>query len=126
MAQLSKVLRSVQDGGLMYWCQGCEEVHVIHHGNGRWTWNGDTEKPTFSPSVLVKSGHYAAGHKAGDDCWCTYNAKAAPNERTPYKCGVCHTFINNGMVQFLGDCTHQYAGQTLPLPDLPEHLRDDA
>jgi hypothetical protein len=28
------------------------------------------------------------------------------------------------MVQFLGDCTHALAGQTLPLPDLPPELRN--
>jgi hypothetical protein len=31
---------------------------------------------------------------------------------------VCHTWINDGKVQFLGDCTHEFAGQTLDLLDV--------
>lgn len=30
----------------------------------------------------------------------------------------------DGMVQFLGDCSHALAGQTLPLPDMPPEYRD--
>jgi hypothetical protein len=36
----------------------------------------------------------------------------------------CHTFITDGRVQFLADCTHELARQTLDLPDLPAHLKD--
>jgi hypothetical protein len=124
MAQVSKFLRSVAGQQLMYWCQGCEQPHSISFAPGHWEWSGDLEKPTFSPSVLVRGGHYAESFKPGDACWCTYNAEAPPAERTRFKCGRCHTFIRNGMVEFLSDCTHQFAGQTLPLPDLPPHMQD--
>jgi Family of unknown function (DUF6527) len=92
--------------GLVYWCQGCESHHQIRtKGPTAWGWNGDVEKPTFTPSVLV-----------------TY--KAVPDAEEEFKEWRterrCHTFITDGMVQFLGDCTHALAGQTLPLPDLPE------
>lgn len=59
-------------------------------GTGCWSWNGDTEKPTIKPSVLT---------------WV--------NDRIR-----CHSFINDGKVQFLSDCTHQYANQTLDLLDV--------
>lgn len=125
MGQISSKLRSVEGNGLTYWCQGCEQPHTINHGNGGWTWNGNVEKPTFSPSVLVTGGHYAAGWK-GPDCWCNFAQRHPEAGPTNFKCGRCHTFIRDGMVQFLGDCTHKFAGQTLPLPDLPEHMRDQA
>lgn len=31
---------------------------------------------------------------------------------------VCHTWINDGKVQFLSDCSHEFAGQTLDLLDV--------
>jgi hypothetical protein len=38
----------------VYWCQGCNCTHTIKtKGVGAWGWNGDVEKPTFTPSVLV-------------------------------------------------------------------------
>jgi hypothetical protein len=118
MGQLSAKLRNVQ-GGFSYWCQGCEEMHAVNAG---WQFDGNLEAPTFSPSVLVTSGHYAPGW-TGPSCWCTYNAEH-PDKAAPFKCSRCHTFIKGGMVQFLGDCTHALAGQTLPLPDLPHEHRD--
>jgi hypothetical protein len=32
---------------------------------------------------------------------------------------VCHSFITDGQIQFLGDCTHPMAGQTVPIPKWP-------
>lgn len=29
---------------------------------------------------------------------------------------VCHYFLRNGQIQYLGDCTHAMRGQTVPLP----------
>lgn len=67
---------------------------VITHGTRRgtpcWTWNGDTEKPTLKPSILTRGGPADAEIR-------------------------CHTFVNDGMVQFLSDCTHELKDQTVPL-----------
>lgn len=108
MGQLSSKLRSVANGKIGYWCQGCEEMHAVRVVPDRdrplWAWDGNVDAPTFSPSVLVTL-HDPDGE--------------LPDER-------CHTFIKAGMVQFLGDCTHALAGQTLPLPDLPPGLTNDA
>lgn len=92
----------------------------MHAINSTWQFDGNVDAPTFSPSVLVTSGHYVSTHKPGSACWCTFNEKRiAEGKSTPFKCGRCHTFIKGGMVQFLDDCTHEFAGQTVPLPDLP-------
>ena len=36
---------------------------------------------------------------------------------------VCHYFLHGGQIAFLGDCTHAFASQTVPLPELPERYR---
>ncbi|WP_165418410.1 DUF6527 family protein [Dyella amyloliquefaciens] len=64
-----------------------------------WTFNGDLDRPTFAPSLLCKS-HRWDGEK-----------------QVPY---VCHTFIREGRIQFLDDCTHALAGQTVDLPEIAE------
>ena len=61
-------------------------------------YNGDAEKPTFTPSVLV-----------------TYNGSDAGKDGAPPS--VCHSFVTDGRIQFLADCTHALAGQTVGLPD---------
>ena len=128
MKQISKFLRrgDVDRGRLMYWCQGCEDTHEVGVGEGsgpRWGYNGNPDKPTFTPSVLVTTGHYCTPRPGFEGCWCTYAAEH-PEETDIPKCQRCHTFITDGMVQFLSDCTHALAGQTLPLPELPPHLQD--
>lgn len=34
------------------------------------------------------------------------------------KTHVCHSFIRDGRIEFLSDCTHALAGQTVDLPDI--------
>lgn len=96
---LSRILRRSRPGVLFFWCPGCEQVHQVNDGPGHgptWEWNGDADRPTFRPSLLVRYEGWD-----GD---------------TPVR-EVCHSFITEGQIQFLGDCTHKMAGQTVPIPD---------
>jgi hypothetical protein len=125
MGQLSRKLRGLAGGGLAWWCPGCEAVHQVTAASDErpgWTYNGNPEAPTFQPSVLVTSGHFAE-EWVGPDCWCTARA-TRPDSAPSFKCARCHTFITDGMIQFLGDCSHALAGQTVAMPDLPPHLTD--
>ena len=109
------VLRTAEGGRLLFWCPGCDGAHQVQVGDGpgpRWGFNDDYDRPTFSPSVLVKTGHYCAGQD-GKDCWCTYEARR--DKPAPFKCSVCHSFVRDGQIEFLGDCTHALAGRTVPL-----------
>ncbi|ATE84738.1 ammonia monooxygenase [Sinorhizobium sp. LM21] len=118
MAVLSRKLRTVEGGRLMFWCPGCDGAHQVRIGEGpgpRWGYNGNPERPTFTPSVLVRSGHYVPGQE-GKSCWCTYNAEH-PDDPAPFKCSICHSFVTDGHIRFLGDCTHELAGQTVEIPD---------
>ena len=76
----------------MYNCPGCGCEHAIglKVDGGNHDFNMDLDHPTISPSVLY------ASHP------------------------ICHSFINNGMIQFLSDCEHPLTGQTVELPDYPE------
>lgn len=111
------VLRTVEGGRLAFFCPGCKSYHQVTIDGGAdgpvWQFNGDFDRPTFSPSILVTSGHYIVGHK-GPECWCTYNA-AHPDRPAPFVCERCHSFVRDGQIQFLDDCTHELAGKTVPL-----------
>jgi hypothetical protein len=99
------VAKKTSDNRISFFCPGCDGYHEIAHGVGngpRWTWNGDLVKPTFTPSVLVT---YPANPNADEDF------KEWRNQR------ICHSFVTDGKIQFLSDCTHQLAGKTVDLPE---------
>lgn len=102
-----------------FFCPGCNEFHHVSLVQGdpaSWHWNGSVDKPTLSPSVLVRSGHHIPNH--GDECWCTYEKRYG--KEPPFKCYVCHSFVREGQIEFLSDCTHALAGKTVDLPSLEE------
>lgn len=112
---MSKLFR-VPNGNLVrFWCPGCKETHQF---NTTWAISGTDDAPTVNPSVLVTSGHYVSAHKSGDSCWCTYN-KEHPDKPGP-SCSRCHSFIRNGSIEFLGDCTHELKGKTVPMEEYRE------
>jgi hypothetical protein len=106
------------NGNWVFYCPGCKHQHTI--SSSIWSFNGDVEKPTLSPSVLIKSGHYCSHHVSGDDCWCTFNNKRREEGRegSRFKCSICHSFVTDGKIQFLSDCTHELAGQTVEIPEV--------
>ena len=80
----------------MIFCPACNCAHGLRVGTpADWEFNGDFEKLTFSPSLKV---------------W-------GYDERRPDQNFVCHSFIRDGKIEFLGDCTHALAGQTVDLVD---------
>jgi hypothetical protein len=109
------------DEGLSYWCQGCNGWHAIRtKGASAWGWNGNVERPTFTPSVLLQGTRLTEKGNAEIEAWREAGMPPrgdAPFDSVPY---CCHSFVTNGQVQFLGDCTHALAGQAVELADLPE------
>jgi hypothetical protein len=96
---MSKAHRAT-DNQILFFCPGCQHAHCISYAPGRWTFNGDFERPTFNPSVLVD------GHYTGDDL--------------VHQHIRCHSFVKDGNIQFLSDCDHTLAGKTVPLPDMDD------
>lgn len=74
----------------LFHCPGCECAHWVRVRGEKpcWQWNGNAEKPTVSPSIRVRTGET-----------------------------ICHSFVTDGKIQFLGDCTHKLKGQTVEIPD---------
>lgn len=112
----AKPLRWDEDRKLYYPCEPAQATHVELYmpgpspfrllpvilkgkrsGTGCWSWNGDTEKPTLKPLIRTTT-------RDGD-------------EKT-----VCHTWINDGKAQFLADCTHELAGQTMDLREVSDSM----
>lgn len=105
MGQVTRLNSAPSGNTLTFWCPACEAVHSIRvSGQGAWGWNGDRDKPTFTPSVLVT---WPAHPDAAEEF------KEWRTERR------CHSFVKDGRIQFLTDCTHAMAGQTVDLPPLP-------
>ena len=82
-------------------CPGCGMYHVVvvKHDTPRegpvWGYNWNDDLPTFTPSLLVR--------------W------EMGKERKKH---VCHSFVRDGKIQFLADCTHDAAGKTIELPEI--------
>lgn len=81
-------------------CPACGKKHVFWERldsgrEGGWTWNEIPDRPTVNPSILIKTVF-------------------------PDRTDVCHSFITNGRIQFLPDCTHPLAGKTVELPNVEE------
>ena len=86
--------------GYSFHCPGCGWEHpfrtVPGHDEPVWDFDGDMEAPTFSPSLRMRYSDDIGKHNS-----------------------VCHLFLRNGVLEFLSDCTHELAGQKVPLEPEP-------
>ena len=84
--------------GYIFHCPACGHSHVFYTVRQRlngplWHFNGNMERPTFRPSLLVN--------------------KDLSNKSVPR----CHIFVTGGRIQYLNDCTHEFAGKTIEMED---------
>lgn len=98
------------NAGFNHWCPGCDAPHGIwveqpNRLNAKWTFNGNQELPTFSPSI--RCFH-----------WSKYKEDATPADGA-IEITDCHYFIVDGIIRYCGDCKHKLNGQTVPLPAWP-------
>jgi hypothetical protein len=94
MIKLLKLEKVEDSPDYSFYCPGCECDHGVwttesNNNKAIWQFNDDMDKPTFSPSLLI---HHGAGI-------------------------VCHSFIREGKIEYLSDCTHKFAGQTIEMED---------
>ncbi len=128
---MPKVKRAVLEAGedpptgLQFWCPACDEAHVIRiNPVSGWTWNGDVERPTIGagsdhpgmPSIKVETYRMSAEGYA----MIARGEKPPEGQRYPGSDYCCHSKVNDGMIEFCGDCTHALVNKTVPLPDWPD------
>jgi hypothetical protein len=89
----------------LFECPGCGCAHFF---NDTWQFNGDQDRPSVRPSIKV------TGKRSITD---EEHARIMAGEKVDIPGFVCHSFVTDGKIQFLDDCTHELAGQTVELPD---------
>lgn len=125
-------------GGLFYGvridCPGCgchclptaeTPEDALPSNKARWGFNGNFDRPTFTPSILARwyemSEESERRLDAGEQAPLTgaMRPDGTPERRWPGRDMVCHSFVTDGRIQFLDDCTHALRGQTVDLPEIP-------
>ena len=100
-----------EESGYAFWCPACKQPHrftIVSPITGRpkWTFDGNLESPSFSPSLL----YYTPQGKVGDDGkWKETGRKTN-----------CHLHVKRGQIQYCGDFPHEYKGNTVALQEWPE------
>lgn len=110
---MKTMVRNINDHGIHYKalafvCPGCASVGDNRSGlhmlpvntdlkKPAWTWDGNLEAPTITPSILTGKGTKE----------------------------ICHSFLTNGIFNFLTDSTHELSGQHVPIPDLPDWVTNE-
>ena len=94
----------------LFWCPGCGCGHVYWCGSGfthpqQWTFNGDYEKPSFSPSLRM---FVRVTREDGERLVDTGEQKTH-----------CHLFVTDGEIRYCGDNPHKLNGQTVAMEDIP-------
>lgn len=97
---MSLKVKRCEGGIVVFMCPGCNEPHQVRvEGPHAWGWNGSLESPT--PSVKV------SGFQPTTDEEVDRIMKGEKVERRPL---CCHSFVTDGKIQFLDDCTHTLRG----------------
>lgn len=123
MAKLQPITNA-QDNlvGYAFYCPGCKFVHQVAVNSkneltgASWGFNGNQAAPTFTPSVLVRYRH-PKGYSNDDPAPKGWEGELVED--------ICHSFVTDGNIQFLADCTHGLAGQTITLPEFRWDDEDD-
>lgn len=113
MGSFGKKLRRAEGGMVLFYCPGCMSAHQVRVDAAfgpAWGFNGNGDAPTFTPSVLVQGKQWLTEEE--------YRRVMAGETVTTADL-VCHSFVTDGRIQFLSDCTHALVGQTVDLPDWP-------
>jgi hypothetical protein len=88
----------ITESGYASFCPGCNEYHIF---DKRWTFDGNFDSPTFTPSLLCSTPEYQ------DEEWNIASTR-------------CHSFVRAGQWEFLGDCTHELKDKTVPMREEKE------
>lgn len=116
---MARIRRYLDAGGApigwQHWCPGCGQAHIINverptqaypeygiAGGAQWTFDGNLEHPTFSPSIHITAGGWQR-----------------PDKSQVPKRTLCHYFVAAGDIRYLSDCAHELRGKVMPIPEFP-------
>lgn len=110
MTKLRNAISGNKERSIIHWCPGCKQPHSIRIAGPTptWTFDGNYERPTFAPSILCFTEYDE--NDEGD-----VPVKLPDGQRRT----LCHYFIRDGMIEFCSDSPHEFAGQTVELPEWP-------
>ncbi len=98
---------------IVFECPGCRySLHSVYIEKDRkpcWGWNGSLDRPTFTPSILVR------GTVPITDAERDRILAGETIEPRPF---VCHSFVTDGRISYCSDSTHALSGQTVDLPEI--------
>lgn len=88
---------------IAHWCPGCDSLHGFScekpQANAlQWHWNGNAIAPTFKPRMYMKFGPWGASNEIN----------------------ICHYILEDGVIDYMSDCTHVLRATRVPLPVIPE------
>lgn len=106
--QVSLILRKTVTGHA-HWCPACEQVHILPDS---WTFNGDVQRPTFSPSFEHTYVYWTGG----------VNARGLGQGERQLR--ICHYIITDGRIQF---CPNSWHGRSdiVQMPLLPYEVDEN-
>jgi len=110
----------LEAGQAAFYCNGCNRVHSINltiEGMPKWGFNGSEIAPTFTPSILCRYKH-PKGYTNDNPAPADFNGEIVTD--------ICHSFVTDGRIQYLSDCTHDLAGQTIGLPEFKWSDEDES
>ncbi len=106
-------IRKLRNGELQFYCEGCQHHHTFNH---TWNFNQDFNHPTIHPSILVRGTEPITDEEL---------QLVMDGVKINPKPLVCHSFIKEGKIQYLGDCTHHLKNQTVELQEVKDFNYDD-
>lgn len=75
---------------LIFHCPGCKMDHRFIIKPPRWKFNGNWEKPSFTPSLKWDIN----------------------------KVVQCHLILTDGVINYCNDCVHELAGKKVPMVEV--------
>lgn len=97
----------------LFYCPSCRSHHsfVCRRERGKhtanWQFNGDMERPTFTPSLRIISSRPRPGVPVDN---------VGGSDMEEYT--MCHLFVTDGVIHYCGDTPTAFAGKQVPLEDL--------
>jgi hypothetical protein len=96
----SESVATSENNEVCFYCPGCDDLHRLRVGgeNPPYRHNNDLTNLTITPTITLSWGE-------------------TPEERQR-----CRFQLIRHQIRYFSNCTHEYAGKSLMLPSIPQHI----